>query len=242
MEFNGTDVKDLKMFDNIDLSSLPEELDQTPINNATRSEMIQANVIANIPLRFAECTLNDVDKELADKVRTFCLNPKSDNVFILFGNVGRGKTTTMSAAVHERKIKGLDCGLYFSIRMLSPTLRTCRSFSAKENEEMLYKRFSTVSFLCLDEVGTCFNQAEEREFLTTVMSARFDNCLPTMIATNLLPYDFKYLITGVDGSQKPTDEQKNLCAKLDIENPVLNRIKSVAITHKLMGESFRTRG
>lgn len=240
MEFNGTNVADLKMFDNIDLSSLPEELDQTPINNATRSEMIQANIIANIPQRFAESTFNDIEKELADKVKPFCLNPKTDNVFILFGNVGRGKTTTMSAALHERKIHGMDCGLYYSIHMLSPTLRTCRSYSARENEEAFLIRLSTVSFLCLDEVGTCFNKTEEREFLTTILSARFDNCLPTMIATNLSPYEFKYLIAGVtpDG----TEDQKSLCARLDVENPVLNRIKSVAITHKLMGESFRTRG
>ena len=242
MEFNGADVKDLGLFKEIDISSLPQELDETVINNKTCCEMKQANIIANIPNRFAQSTFNDIDKELAGKVKEFCLKPNSDNVFILFGNVGRGKTTTMAAAIHERMIQGLDCGFYFTNQMLYPTLRTCRSFSSKENEEMFFKRLSNVSFLCIDEVGACSDRNEEREFLKTVLSLRYDNCLPTMIATNLTPYEFKYLLAGVDGSDKSPEEQKQLCEKLDNNCPVLNRIKSIAITHKLIGESFRTRG
>lgn len=241
MEFNGVDAKGLNLFEGIDISSLPQELDETPVNKATKFDMTQANITANIPNRFAFSTFNDVDKSLTDKIKPFCLSD-SDNVFLLFGNVGMGKTTSMVAAIHERAINDRDPGLYFSIRFLSPTLRSCRSFSAQENELQFLNRLSKVPFLCLDEVGTCFTPSEEREFLTTILSARFDNKLPTMIATNLSPYEFKYLITGKDGRSLLPDEQKELCKQLDIENPVLNRIKSVAIVHKLVGESYRTRG
>ena len=242
MEFNGTDAKEFEFFKNVDVSLLPEELNQTPINKATQFEMTQANIIANVPKRFFETTFNDIDKTLADKVKSFCLTQKSDRIFILFGNVGLGKTSAMAASIHERKIKDMDCGLYYSIRFLMPTLRNCRSYSAQENELQFYKRLSEVSYLCLDEVGTCPVIAEEKEFLTTVLAARFDNQLPTFIATNLSPYEFKFLITGVNSCDKTLEEQKVLCQKLDKESAILNRIKSVAIPYILTGESYRTRG
>lgn len=238
MELNGTDVSELNLF-NIDVSNLPDELGETLVSKV---DLKQSNIIAEIPFRFAETTLKDIDQTLASKVKDFALSSNNDKVFLLFGSVGMGKTSAMCAAIHERQCNGLDCGLYFSIRFLMPKLRTTRSFSAKENEESFYRRLSTVPFLCLDEIGTCPNRDEEREFLTTILSARYDNCLPTFIATNLSPYKFKYLITGVDGSDKSAEEQKVLCDHLDKTNAMLNRIKSVAIPYTVSGESYRTRG
>lgn len=241
MELNGIDAKDLNLFKDIKIDNLPEELNQTAVNPSTLCEMQQANIIANIPARFSETTFNDIDPTLAAKVKDFALQ-NSDRVFILFGSVGLGKTSAQAAAIHERKIKGLDCGYYFSIRFLLPTLRNCRSFSAQENELSFYRRLSTVAFLCLDEVGTCPSREEEKEFLTTVLSARYDNELPTFIATNDSPFNFKLLISGDKADGRSYEELKAYCGELDKKNPVLNRLKSVAIPYTLTGESYRTRG
>lgn len=241
MEFNGTNANKLKLFENINLDELPDEIDET-VNVNNSADIKLSNCISELPNRFANTTFNDISVELASKVKPFALKQKNDEIFLLFGQIGLGKTSAMAAAIHERQLKGLDCGLYFSIRFLLPRLRTCRSFSAKENEEAFYRRLSTASFLCLDEVGTCADKNEEREFLTTVISARYDNMLPTFISTNLSPNKFKYLITGNDYSDRTVEEQVVLCKDLDKTDPVLNRIKSVAIPYAITGESYRKRG
>lgn len=241
MELNGQNARNLNFFDLQGIDNLPDELEvKSDVVNVS-AELQQANIIGNIPFRFAESRLSDVEESLAIKVRTYCLDPK-DKVFIIFGGVGTGKTTAMTAAMHERKLNGLDCGKYFSIRNLSTKIRTCRSFTAKENEEMFITDLSTCRFLCLDEIGTCHNRAEEREFLETVLNNRYDNGLPTFIATNLSSNNFKFLIAGVDYAKETKEKQAELCAILDKNHATLNRLKSVAIVHKLLGESFRTRG
>lgn len=243
MELNSQDAKDFN-FDflkNINFSNLPEQLNETELknDNAIVSELKQANVISNVPSRFSLTTFKDLNQSFIPQVKSFCLQTISDKVFLLFGKVGLGKTSAMIAAIHERRLNGLDSGYYFSNRFLMPKLRTSRSFSAKENEEQLYQKFSTVSFLCLDEVGTVPNVAEEREFLNTVIAARFDNMLPTFIATNLTPFEFKCLIAGLDAKSMTRDEQIKRNATLDKENAVLNRLKSVSTPVVLTGESLR---
>lgn len=244
MELNNLDAKNFN-FDflkTVDFQKLPEQLETQNTNSSFSLELKQANVIANIPARFATTTFKNLNQSFIPQVKSFSLQPVSDKVLLLFGKVGLGKTSAMAAAIHERRLNGLDCGYYFSIRFLMAKLRTSRSFSAKENEEQLYNFFSTVSFLCLDEIGTSPNVAEEREFLNTVISARFDNMLPTFIATNLTPFEFKCLIAGLDAKTMTLDEQRKRNEMLDKENAVLNRIKSVSIPVVLTGESLRTRG
>lgn len=244
MELNNQDAKSFNFdfLSKVDFSKLPEHLDIKNDDTTVISELKQANVISNVPSRFSLTTFKDLKQGFIPQVKSFCLQSVSDKVFLLFGKVGLGKTSAMIAAIHERRLNGLDSGYYFSNRFLMPKLRTSRSFSAKENEEQLYQKFSTVSFLCLDEVGSVPNIAEEREFLNTVISARFDNMLPTFISTNLTPFEFKCLIAGIDAKSMPPDEQRKRNAELDKENAILNRLKSVSIPVVLTGESFRTRG
>lgn len=239
MEFNNENAKTFKIFDKIDLSNLPDELGQNNKKMIT-SELTQANVIANVPNRFAQTRFSDIENSVTSKVKEFCLKSKSDEVFLIFGQVGLGKTSLMAAAIHERRLNDLDCGLYFSNRFLCQKLRSCRSFTAKESEEDFYNRLSTVSFLCLDEVGSAPIVAEERDFLTTIICARYDNLLPTFIVSNLSPFNFKCLLANYTVTEKlSVEEQIELSKKLDSENAVLNRLKSVAITAVLTGSSLR---
>lgn len=242
MEFNNENAKTFKIFDKIDLSDLPEELNITQVNQKLiDSELTQANVIANIPNRFANTRFKDIaDSALALRVKKFCLKPKTDDVFLIFGQVGLGKTSLMAAAIHERRLNNLDCGLYFSNRFLCQKLRSCKSFTAKESEEDFYKRLSTVSFLCLDEVGAASVPAEEREFLTTIICARYDNLLPTFIVSNLSPFNFRCLIANYTVSERlDTNQQNEISKRLDSENAVLNRLKSVSTAAVLTGVSYR---
>lgn len=236
MELNGKTPDKTEFFGDIDFSKLPETLEE----ESEIGDFKEVNLVSHIPERFKDSTFNDVDSELAEKLKDFALKD-SDRIFLLFGESGLGKSTSLSAAIHERSLKNLGAGLYFSIRFLMPVLRSCRSFSSQENELQFYNRICTVPFLCLDEVGTCPVTSEEREFLSTVFATRYDNMLPTFAATNLSPLDFKGLITGVDVNISDSVLRKELSQKMDKEYAILNRIKSVAITHTLTGESYRTR-
>ena len=98
---------------------------------------------------------------------------------------------------------------------------------------------SEYPFLCLDEVGSCTNKMEEAAFLTNLLSARFDNCLPTWIATNMTPIEFKAYLCGVDIHGKSHEELVALSEYLVKTVVILNRIKSVAVEVTLVGESYR---
>ena len=204
-----------------------------------RQEIKDCNTVSNIPFRYKNSLFSDFDfGKCGKEVEKFALKPL-DNVFLLFGGTGVGKTTLLCSTLHERAIKGLPAGYYFNNRLLMPILRTCRSFSAKENEESLYRRLSTYPFLCIDEVGASSNLKEEGEFLTNLLCARYDNEYPTFIATNLSPNNFKLLICGIDINSVSEPQKNELCRTLDKTNATLNRIKSIAKTYILVGESNR---
>ena len=114
-----------------------------------------------------------------------------------------------------------------------------RDYKTEDTEAAFLKHHSTVPFLGIDEVGTCSNIQEERSFLSLIISARYDNMLPTWLATNLTPLEFKGFLCNKNFSNLNHEEQKALSAELDKSNVIMNRIKSVAIVNVLNGESFR---
>lgn len=187
-----------------------------------RTTWNNANNNSQLPRRFWETTFEDHKNELTDEVKEFSVAPNNDHVLILMGHAGCGKTTLMASAMHERVKNGLHAGLYFQMRTLSPTVRSTRSFKASESEIEFYQRLATVPFLCLDEVGTCDDQQLELYFLRTIISLRYDNCLPMMISTNLNWEYFKKFISG-DNSN----------------DAILDRLRSISIRKGIVDGSHR---
>lgn len=87
--------------------------------------------------------------------------------------------------------------------------------------------------------GICENPDEEKNFLRTVILGRYNNRLPLFLSTNLSPVNFKLFLCGQQIMDK--DKAKEKCAELDAKDPVLNRLKSLALTAVLTGESYRER-
>ena len=201
-----------------------------------------SNKSADIPRRFWDASFSKYPSEISEKARSLCLKENSDTIFILYGTTGRGKTTTLCSAIHARAYEGIGGSYYFTIRNLEMKLRKCRTYGADEDEETFMRHLSNYPFLCLDEVGTCQNRMEEASFLRNLISARFDNCLPTWIATNLTPIEFKVYLSGMDISEtfgKSREELIELSDNLTKNVVILNRIKSVMVVAKFFGESFR---
>lgn len=245
MQVNGADVRKQElneMFNKIVSSANSEAAEQT-VEQAyevmSKSKIKECNHVSNIPDRYKYSRFSDFEYgEIGNDVKKFSLNPNS-NAFLLYGPTGVGKTSLICSALHERAVNDLSAGLYFNNRFLMPTLRTCRSFSAKENEESFVRRLSRVPFLCIDEVGASSNLKEEGEFLSLLICARYDNNLPTFIATNLDTLNFSLLLAGVDLNETPDCKKKELCLRLKKSNATLDRFNSIAIKRYLPGDSYR---
>lgn len=198
-----------------------------------------SNELAEIPKRFWDASFAKYPSEISNEARDLCLKKDSDTIFIMYGTTGRGKTTTLCSAIHARAYAGICGSYYFTMRDLEMRLRKCRTYGAEEDEESFMRRLSSYSFLCLDEVGTYLNKSDETNFLCNLISARYDNCLPTWIATNLTPIEFKAFLCNIDITGKSREELKELSENLVNNVVILNRIKSVAVEKTLVGESFR---
>ena len=248
MEINGQEVNDVfekkmqEMMNNItpEVEAEYEKKEQARLEQEAWKRIEVSNDFSGLPKRYWTCRFGDFNytKETA-KAKELCLLDNTDTVLLLFGSTGRGKTTTLASAIHERAYNSIEGSKYFNVRDLELKLRKYRNFNSDEDEETFIRRMSNYPFLCIDEVGTCPNRKEESDFLCEVIGARFDNKLPTWIATNLAPVDFKALICNEDISGKTVEELVSWSEKKDMEHPILNRIKSVAVPLVLVGESFR---
>lgn len=195
----------------------------------------EVNENANIPKRFEDSLFEKYGVD--EKIAKFATEKDNDKICVISGTVGQGKTTILCSSIHERCLAGLNAGYYFSNSMLHLTLRSLRSFSSKTSELDFVNKLGSVSYLCLDEVGSDIDSVEELEFLKSVISLRYDNKLPTMIATNLTFSKFRKFILGI-----PVEEevQKEELVRRSKENPFYDRVNSLVIPIIMQGsESFR---
>lgn len=250
MDLNGKPVEDLlaekfKTMQEAAANMTPEmeakfaEEERKRLHEEALDRVEASNRNAEIPRRFWDASFAKYPSEISEKARELCLKEKTDTIFIMYGSTGRGKTTTLCSAIHARAYEGVGSSYYFTMRNLEMILRRCRTYGTDEDEVTFIKHLSEYPFLCIDEVGTCINKMEEAAFLTNIISARFDNCLPTWIATNLTPIEFKALLSGVDIRGKSREELTALSEYLVKTVVILNRIKSVAVEETLVGESYR---
>lgn len=203
------------------------------------TRIVRSNEIAGIPKRFSKVRFSDYPSDFTEKAKELCLNKNTDHILLLYGPPGRGKTSLMCSAIHERAYNGLMGVRYYPMRNLETDLRRFRNYQNEDDEKKFLEDLSTVSFLCIDEIGYCLDRREETYFLRRVLCQRYDNELPTWLATNLSPYKLKALFCDINVEDKSNEECKALFERLDKQDMFLNRIKSVIVTHPMVGESFR---
>lgn len=241
MNINGKPLDEKNFFPNFDFSSAKDD-DVEYVDEVTHRDLEmtlkESNISAKVPYRFYNSTFKDYPSDTATAVKEFALNPK-DGIFILSSAVGCGKTTLLCSAIHERALNGLPSGLYISNLVLDSTLRTCRSFSAQESESSLIERLSKVPFLVVDEYGSCVSLEEESLFMSKVLRLRYDNMLPTLIATNLSPNNFYLHLASINPSSVEREKVQSVVDSLAITNATINRVKSVVKGFIISGTSRR---
>lgn len=241
MRINGHDARKVNLQEafgavckseaDIELENSAEEL---------KARIAESNASGNIPRRFEQCRFSSESGDCGKALRLFCVAKESDRCVLLTGPTGTGKTTAACSAMHERAALGMNAGLYLSMRLLAPMLRTSRSFSAKESEMAILEKYSRAPFLVLDEIGASDNPPEERSFLRTVIAARYDNCLPSILSTNLTADKLKLFLVGKAPYDFASDaELRQFILEVADKDPIVNRLKSIMRVIVMDGESRR---
>ena len=241
MVVNGHEVKKIDLSKMLNINA--GEIDFEEKNDVSEKEIAvslrESNLMSNIPKRFYECRFGSELNGIETSVKSFALKDVNDRAILLIGATGTGKTTVSVCAMHERAIRGMNSGLYLSMRFFMPMLRTSRSFSAKESEYDLLQKYTETPFLVIDEVGTATNIVEESEFLRTVIAGRYDNNLPIIFISNLSVSNFKLLLMGKRPEDFFTEEAKAQFLKAIEADPIINRLKSILSILVLNGQSRR---
>lgn len=242
MVINGHEVKkiDLSRMLNISADGTNGDEEDAFTEKETAVSLRESNLMSDIPKRFYECRFGKIGlNAIETAIKSFALKEDNDRAILLIGATGTGKTTVSVSAMHERAIHGMNSGLYLSMRFFMPMLRTSRSFSAKESEYDLLRKYTETPFLVIDEVGTSTSVAEESEFLRTVIAGRYDNNLPVIFISNLSASNFKLLLMGKRPEEFLTDEARAQFLKAIEADPIINRLKSILSVLVLNGQSRR---
>lgn len=139
--------------------------------------------VTGIPKRYWGVTFDHHPNVITEALREFATT--DDGILLIQGANGSGKTEAACAMFTYRASLGLFAGLYLNAKyQICPMIRSCRSYSSKQNEMTVMHRYYSAPFLVIDEVGKGDTADYERQFLSQVISARYDNLLPTVLISN----------------------------------------------------------
>jgi len=156
----------------------------------TQQDILDLKVISNIPARYASAKFEGITDEqdiLVDKLRANWNKGRETSVndFIIFGSIGNGKTHIVIGLLNRLIQKGLHCKYITEFQLLE-------IYHRKEYKE--FDKFARAKLLVIDEIGKR-NLAEWQQIqLEELISARYDNQLPTIFITNLTQEEFKKTI------------------------------------------------
>lgn len=122
-----------------------------------------------------------VCKALADRVVD---NPRHAPSLILCGNPGTGKTHLTSALIQHTDKHGRDV-LKRNAADIFRSLKATWSKDSEESERGLLEFAGSLDLLVIDEAGTQHGSDTERLFMFEIINRRYENCLPTVLISNL---------------------------------------------------------
>lgn len=119
-------------------------------------------------------------------VESVAKDPRKVPSLIMCGKPGTGKTHLACAIA----IAAYDAGVTVCRESIAGIIREFKDSWRKESEfdEMKLLRFyGTVKLLIIEEIGVQFGSDTERMYLFEVINRRYENCLPTVLVSNLDP-------------------------------------------------------
>lgn len=172
---------------------------------------------SGVPPRFSECSFFNFEcrtetvKSIYQKVCNFVSQEGNEEVLLMTGTKGTGKTHLGAAAVRDTQ------GRYTSMEDLIYKVESSMNFKSPQTEEEVFNDYSAVKFLVIDEVGRSLKHEKEIEILSYILRKRYDNQIPTIVISNL--------------------EKKVLMKNLG--EAVVDRLRETATSIEFTGESYR---
>jgi DNA replication protein DnaC len=111
---------------------------------------------------------------------------KSGDGLMLLGNPGTGKTHLAVATLNHVIQHHGEAGLYTTAARMFRRIKDTYK-SGEETESQAIQAFASPSLLVLDEIGVSFGSDSELNYLFDIMNERYEQCLPTIIVSNVQP-------------------------------------------------------
>lgn len=140
------------------------------------TEQLLDNSKRNIPERYQEATINE---DIYNAVGEALKNKKG---LYLYGGAGTGKTYALYGAYRILKIKNILCILW-NVTALLAELKAC--YSSDDGEQAIHSIVIDSRILFLDDYGVEKQTEWNTEMMYRIINYRYENMLPTFIASNL---------------------------------------------------------
>lgn len=142
----------------------------------------------SIDKSFFNYTADTKEKEIAlNKCKHLCEKVKKDEKafnLIMTGGVGTGKTHLANSAVIDLYDSN-KCGVRMNMIDIIRRIKRTWSKDSDESESDVIEMFVKTDLLIIDEVGVQFNSDTEKMFIFDIINGRYEECLPTVIISNL---------------------------------------------------------
>lgn len=149
---------------------------------------------ASIPHRFSNRTLasydvsNEGQRKALDSCKRYVDNWEQNRAagtsLIMCGHPGTGKTHLAIGIARALLEKG-NTALFARVIELARTVKETYQRDAQRTERQVLADFAKPDLLILDEVGVQHGSDTERMILFEVINARYEQCKPTILITNL---------------------------------------------------------
>lgn len=110
-------------------------------------------------------------------------NEKTSNL-IMVGGVGTGKTHLANSLVKDLYYNDKKC-VRINLIDLIRDLKSTWNKDSEDTERDVIDYYVEIDLLIIDEVGVQFGSETEKLFVFDIINGRYDNCLPTVIISNL---------------------------------------------------------